>query len=69
MIERTERRFDVKPDRLAADTAYGTGEFLGWLVDAGITPHIPVWTRTSATTAHSRAATSHSPRRRTSTGA
>jgi len=43
MIERTERRFDVKPDRLAADTAYGTGKFLGWLVDAGITPHIPVW--------------------------
>jgi transposase len=43
MIERTERRFDVKPDRLAADTAYGTGKFLGWLVGAGITPHIPVW--------------------------
>src|SRR5262245_39542089 len=43
MIERTERRLDVKPDRLAADTAYGTGKFLGWLVDAGITPHIPVW--------------------------
>ncbi len=43
MIERTEQRFDVKPDRLAADTAYGTGKFLGWLVDAGITPHIPVW--------------------------
>ena len=33
----------MKPDRLAADTAYGTGKFLGWLVGAGITPHIPVW--------------------------
>lgn len=43
MIERTERRLAVKPDRLAADTAYGTGKFLGWLVGAGITPHIPVW--------------------------
>jgi transposase len=43
MIERTEQRFDVKPARLAADTAYGTGKFLGWLVGAGITPHIPVW--------------------------
>ncbi len=43
MIERTERQFDLKPDRLAADTAYGTGKFLGWLVDTGITPHIPVW--------------------------
>ena len=43
MIERTEQRFDLKPNRLAADTAYGTGKFLGWLVDTGITPHIPVW--------------------------
>jgi len=43
MIERTGRRFDMKPDWLAADTAYGTGKFLGWLVTAGITPHIPVW--------------------------
>ena len=45
MIERTEERFDLKPDRLAADTAYGTGKFLGWLVSTGITPHIPVWER------------------------
>jgi len=43
MIERTEERLDLKPDRLVADTAYGTGKFLGWLVTAGITPHIPVW--------------------------
>ena len=43
MIERTERRFGLKPERLLADTAYGTGKFLGWLVGAGITPHIPVW--------------------------
>jgi hypothetical protein len=43
MLERTERRLDLKPERLAADTAYGTGKFLGWLVGAGITPHIPVW--------------------------
>jgi len=43
MIERTEERLDLKPGRLAADTAYGTGNFLGWLVGTGITPHIPVW--------------------------
>jgi hypothetical protein len=43
MIERTEERLDLKPGRLAADTAYGTGNFLGWLVGVGITPHIPVW--------------------------
>ena len=43
MIERTEERFALKPDFLAADVAYGTGEKLGWLVDRGIDPHIPVW--------------------------
>jgi transposase len=43
MIERTEERLDLKPNRLAADTAYGTGGFLGWLVGSGIVPHIPVW--------------------------
>jgi IS5 family transposase len=32
MIDRTERCFALKPKRLAADTAYGTGKFLGWLV-------------------------------------
>jgi hypothetical protein len=43
---RTERCFALRPKRLAADTAYGTGKFLGWLVnDKGITPHIPVWER------------------------
>jgi transposase len=43
MIERTEERFALKPDRLAGDVAYGTGEMLGWLVDHDIDPHIPVW--------------------------
>lgn len=44
MIERTEACFSLKPKRLAADTAYGTGAFLGWLVkEKRITPHIPVW--------------------------
>jgi hypothetical protein len=43
MIERTEERFDIKPERLAADTAYGSGANLNWLVnDAKIAPHIPV---------------------------
>ena len=43
MLERTEQQLGLKPERLLADTAYGTGKFLGWLVGAGITPHIPVW--------------------------
>jgi Transposase DDE domain len=43
MIERTEKRFDIKPKRLAADTAYGSGPNLNWLVkDKNIAPHIPV---------------------------
>ena len=46
MLDRTEACFDLKPKRLAADTAYGTGKFLGWLVkEKRITPHIPVWER------------------------
>jgi transposase len=47
MIERTERRMRLKPRRLAADTAYGTGKFLGWLVGAGIAPQIPVWDKST----------------------
>jgi hypothetical protein len=43
MIERTVERFALEPDYLAADVAYGTGEMLGWLVERGIDPHIPVW--------------------------
>src|SRR5690348_10695655 len=43
MIERTEQRFDLKPERLAADTAYGSATTLNWLVnDKKIAPHIPV---------------------------
>src|SRR6202167_4088658 len=43
MIERTEQRFDIKPEWLAADTAYGSGANLNWLVnDKKIAPHVPV---------------------------
>jgi transposase len=43
MIERTEERYDIKPKRLVADTAYGSGPNLNWLVkDKDIAPHIPV---------------------------
>lgn len=42
MIDRTGERMGLKPERLAADTAYGTGRFLAWIVGKGITPHIPV---------------------------
>jgi transposase len=42
MIGRTRDRFGLSPERLAADTAYGSGDMLGWLVSEGIEPHIPV---------------------------
>jgi hypothetical protein len=43
MIERTEERFGLKPERLAADTAYGSAAMLNWIVsEKRITPHIPV---------------------------
>ena len=46
MIERTEQRFGLKPERLAADTAYGSAATLDWIVnDKQIAPHIPVWDR------------------------
>jgi transposase len=44
MMERVEACFELKPERLVADTNYGTADMLGWLVeDKHITPHIPVW--------------------------
>jgi hypothetical protein len=43
MIDRTEECFDIKPERLAADAAYGSARNLNWLVnDKQIAPHIPV---------------------------
>ena len=44
MIERTRERFELWPERLAADTGYGSAEMLAWLVhEQGIEPHIPVF--------------------------
>ena len=43
MIERTEARFGLRPQRLAGDTAYGAAPMLNWLVEEKrIAPHIPV---------------------------
>jgi transposase len=47
MITRTQQRLGLKAKRLVADTAYGTGKFLGWLIEAGIAPHIPVWDKST----------------------
>lgn len=45
MLLRTETCFDLKPQRLAADTAYGSGLMIGWLMRRGIMPHVPILDR------------------------
>src|SRR6201993_5033425 len=47
MIERVKSRFDIRPRRLAGDTVYGAVRLLKWLVNRGITPHIPVWDKSA----------------------
>ncbi len=41
MIERVEK-LGLRPESLGADKAYGSGEFLAWLLARGVQPHIPV---------------------------
>jgi transposase len=41
MMERSEK-LGLHPKNLAADKAYGSGEFLAWLMALGVEPHIPV---------------------------
>jgi len=44
MIERTEERFGLKPQRLAGDTAYGSAEILNWIVnEKNIAPHVALF--------------------------
>lgn len=48
MIERAQQCFGLYPERLAADTAYGSAEMLSWLVhERGIEPHIPVFDKSN----------------------
>lgn len=50
MIDRVDKKFGLNPERLAADTAYGSGEMLAWLVhERGIEPHIPVFDKSKRT--------------------
>jgi len=41
MVEQVQK-LGLKPESLGADKAYGSGEFLAWLLDRGVQPHIPV---------------------------
>jgi len=50
MIERTEARFELYPERLVGDAAYGSAEMLAWLVhERGIEPHVPVFDKSRRT--------------------
>jgi hypothetical protein len=43
MVDRTEERLGLKPQRRAADSAYGSAPTLNWIVnEKKIAPHIPV---------------------------
>src|SRR6202166_994643 len=48
MIERSIDRFDLYPARLMGDSAYGSADMLGWLVDEhGIEPHVTVFDKSA----------------------
>src|SRR6202795_2569077 len=48
MIERSIDRFDLYPTRLMGDSAYGSADMLGWLVDEhGIEPHVTVFDKSA----------------------
>jgi len=50
MIERAQATFSIEPQSLGADKAYGSGEFLAWLLEREIAPHIRVIDRTRQNT-------------------
>jgi len=48
MVERSMQRFDLYPAKLMGDSAYGSAEMLGWLVDKhGIEPHVTVFDKST----------------------
>ena len=70
MIDRAEERFGLNPEKLAADSAYGSAEMLGWLVhERGIEPHIPVFDKSARTDGTFAARTSPSITKATSISA
>ena len=48
MIERSMRRLDLYPAKIMGDSAYGSADMLGWLVDEhGIAPHVTVFDKSA----------------------
>jgi len=47
-IQRTAKNFALHPSRLLGDSAYGSADMLGWLVDEhGIEPHVTVFDKSA----------------------
>jgi transposase len=51
MVEQIQK-LGLRPETLGADKAYGSGEFLAWLLDRGVQPHIAVIDRRHQTDGH-----------------
>ena len=50
MIERTAKNFALHPSRLLGDSAYGSADMVGWLVDQrGVEPHVTVFDKSTRT--------------------
>jgi transposase len=50
MVERARERFELRPTHLIGDSAYGSAEMLGWLVEQqGIEPHVTVFDKSART--------------------
>lgn len=48
MLERVEANLNYRPERLIADTSYGSAPMLNWLVkEKNIAPYIPVWDKSN----------------------
>ena len=42
LLQQVQERFGIHPESLGADMGYGSGEFLAWLLEHQIQPHVPV---------------------------
>jgi transposase len=50
MLDRAREHFDLRPKRLLGDSAYGSAEMLGWLVEQQrIEPHVTVFDKSGRT--------------------
>jgi transposase len=52
MLARVKEQFDICAEGVGADKAYGSGEFLAWLLERSIQPYIPVIDRRHQTHQH-----------------